>query len=110
MHPKGAGVGDMMIGRDEDGDAVSVLANDESGCGSHGRRGVARLGFEQDRRFAADLCQLSLDEGSVSLAGDDDQPTLRGQRRDPQHSLLEARTLADQRDELLGAVGSGRRP
>ena len=100
--PEGPGVGDVVVGRDEDGDALFVLLGDPGRGGGHGGGRIPRRGFEQQGRRLADLGELGGEDFTVADAGDHHG---RGDAGDAGHALdggLEAGDLPGQGDELLG--------
>jgi hypothetical protein len=78
--------------------------------GGDGRRGIARLGLDDHRQLDAQLQRLAFDQLGHGLAGDHHDLVGARQVDDPQDRFLEAGTVADQLQELLGTVRARRGP
>ena len=101
--PEGDIVWNVMIGSQEDIDAVCIVVAGPDGGSRHGRRRIPGLRLQQHLGVDPDLFQLVENPVAVADAPDNDQSAALGsQRRNPQNRLLEKRAIARQGNELLG--------
>ncbi len=107
---EGVHVRDMVVGSHADGDGAGVMLGDPAGGGGHGGRGIAALGLDDDEGLRPDLLELAADGVQVGLAGDDHRLRRALQPAHAQHRVLEQRSGAQQRQELLGPGGPRGRP
>ncbi len=104
-------VRNVVVRRHEQIDGVGRAATGPERGGGHGGGRVTPFRFEQDDGAGPDLLQLLQDRLSVRDAADHDQ--LAGAVCQVDHAsdrLLKQRTISSERNELLGAGRSRRRP
>ena len=95
-------VANHVIGSKRKHDRVRVARLCKGGAGRDRRTGIAPHRLEQHVGLAADLRQLLDHHETVRIVGDDDRAREQRRVRDPQQRILERRTRAEQRQELLG--------
>ena len=91
-----------MVGGEHGDDRLRVAGRGPRRRGADGGGAVAPLRLEQDRRLGADLRELLGDAKPIVEIGDDDRRLEDRGVADQADDRLKRRTLADQRNELLG--------
>jgi hypothetical protein len=100
----------MVIGGQHQHHPVGIEALDQDGGGGGGRRGVARLGFDQHviDAWTSWACSRTISTMAAPVTTTMAPPL--GQVAHPQQGLLEAGMDAQQFQELLGTIRARGRP
>ena len=99
-----------VVGCEHSHDRLRIAGRRPGGRGADRGRAVAPLRLEQDRRLGADLPQLLGDPKAIVEIGDDDRRIEHRRIANHADDRLKRRTLADQRNELLGQAFARFRP
>ena len=89
-----------VVGGEHRDDGLRIALGADLGGDRHRRAGVAPRRLDDDRRLGADLVELLARQKAIVVIGDDDW-LVEDRIVDPLDRLLEGRSGAEQRDELL---------
>ena len=107
---KGRGIGHDMISGERDHDGIAAAPLRVAGAGDNCRSGITPHRFEQDIGLGADRRQLLGDQKPILPIGDDDRATKQRRIGNAADGLLKGRMRPEQRQKLLGAIFTRRRP
>ena len=99
-----------MVGRERHDDRIVAAAAHEFGAGCNRGRGIAPHRLQHDIGLDLDLGELLDDQETVVGVGDDDRPAKQRGIADPADGVLECRSRAEQRQELLRPILARCRP
>ena len=91
-----------VVGRQHEHEGVAIAFGGEKGGDGHGKTRIAAHRLEHDVGLDAALAQLLGDDEAEVGTGNDDRSCEQVGMRNARKHLLERRSLADERNELLG--------